>query len=102
MGENRAAIDCYLKLGDVGDGDRALLTKYWNRGAELAMNFFNKDGYGEKAVSVFAGKLGSIGNHPDAALLWSTLGKLEQALEELIAGELWDEADVTAHEMGPE
>ena len=101
MGEHKAAIDTYLKLGDSGTGDHALLSKYWNRAAELAINFC-KDSYGERVISILAGKLGSIGYHGDAATLWSAIGKYDEALEELIAGELWDVAENTASNMGPE
>jgi len=101
IGENKAAIECYLKLQETEDCDIKLLAKAWMRGANLALNFF-KDDYGESVVGIFAGKLGSIGYHSEAAGLLIDIGRHQECLEELIAGELWEDAERTAHELDPE
>lgn len=101
LGEYRKAIERYLQLNpQIMDND-IVLARCWTRAAELASKFLLKE-HADYVMRSLAAMLGSINRHDQAASLYTQCGAYQEAIDAMIAGDLWTEAKRLAKDLGPQ
>ncbi|KAF6103703.1 intraflagellar transport 172 [Phyllostomus discolor] len=97
-GEYSRAVDCYLKVRDVGSS--SLVEKCWMKAAELSIKFLPPQRSLE-VVRAVGPQLIGIGKHCAAAELYLNLDLVKEAIDAFMEAEEWNKAKRVAKELDP-